>query len=74
MKEEKGVTGGILLKGIGNKLYRVLQLSVQKHLFILFFKNSTCWTENLKKESYLLICFLSLFGCCLGFLFKQTCK
>lgn len=28
---------GELFKGIGNKLYRVLQLSVQKHFISFFF-------------------------------------
>lgn len=31
---------GELFKGIGNKLYRVLQLSVQKHLLVSFFLDS----------------------------------
>lgn len=41
---------GELFKGIGNKLYRVLQLSVQKHFISFFFfqiPNSCSLTQQL---------------------------
>lgn len=77
MERQERREWGNSFKGIGNKLYRVLQLSVQKHF--RFLKFQTCealsWphgtAKEKKKESYVNFFFSSRV---LSFLKKKTTK